>query len=193
MQQMSTFTDGNILIRPFRAEDINAVFEAVRESINEVSPWLPWCHADYKLEETTEFIMSREEAWKNDTDYGFGIFDAKTGKFLGGVGLSQINRIHEMANLGYWVRTSCAGRGVASSAARLAARFALEELKLHRVEILAATGNHASQRVAEKAGAMREGVLRKRLFVKGQTQDAVIYSLVGEDLSIAECGFRIAE
>ncbi|HEX8887548.1 MAG TPA: GNAT family N-acetyltransferase, partial [Pyrinomonadaceae bacterium] len=116
MQQTHSFTDGNILIRPFRAEDIQKVFEAVRESINEVAPWLPWCHEDYKVEETTEFIMSRDAAWKNDTDYGFAIFDAKTGKFLGGVGLSQINRNHQMANLGYWVRTSCAGRGVASSA-----------------------------------------------------------------------------
>jgi len=133
MQQENTFTDGNILIRPFSAEDINPLYEAVRESINEVSPWLPWCHPDYKLEETTEFIMSRDEVWKKDTDYGFAVFDAKTGKLLGGVGLSQVNRTHGMANLGYWVRTSCAGRGVASSAARLAARFALEELKLHRI------------------------------------------------------------
>ncbi|HEX8891487.1 MAG TPA: GNAT family protein, partial [Pyrinomonadaceae bacterium] len=71
------------------------------------------------------------------------------------------------------------------SATRLAARFALEELKLQRVEILAATGNHASQRVAEKAGATREGVLRKRLLVKGQAQDAVLYSLVSEDFGVS--------
>jgi ribosomal-protein-serine acetyltransferase len=186
MPETNSFTDGNILIRPFRAEDIQAVFEAIRESINEVAPWLPWCHEDYKVEETTEFILSRDVAWKNDTDYGFGIFDAKTKEFLGGVGLSQINRAHQMGNLGYWVRTSCVGRGVASSAARMAARFALEELNLQRVEILAATENHASQRVAEKAGATREGVLRKRLLVKGQAQDVVLYSLVKEDFSIAD-------
>ena len=186
MPETNSFTDGNILIRPFRAEDIQKVFEAVRESINEVAPWLPWCHAGYQVEETTEFILSRDVAWKNDTEYGFGIFDAKTEKFLGGVGLSQVNRTHGMANLGYWVRTSCAGHSVATAAARQTARFALEEFRLHRVEILAATGNHASQRVAEKAGATREGVLRKRLLVKGQAQDAVLYSLIREDFSIAE-------
>lgn len=193
MQQENTFTDGNILIRPFRAADVGAVFEAVRESINEVAPWLPWCHPDYRIEETAEFLASRAEAWRNDTDYGFGVFDVQTGKFLGGVGLSQVNRTHQMVNLGYWVRTSCAGRGVASAAARLVARFALAVLKLSRVEILAATGNYASQRVAEKAGAVREGVLRKRLIIKGQVQDAVMFSLVAEDLSIAECGSRNAE
>ena len=182
MTQANTIIDGNILVRPFSAEDTGALFEAARESINELSPWLPWCHPDYRIEETAEFIASRAEAWKNDTDYGFGIFDAQTGKFLGGVGLSQINRIHGIGNLGYWVRTTSAGRGVASSAARMVARFGLEELKLNRVEILAATGNHASQRVAEKAGARREGTLRKRLSMKGQLQDAVIFSLIAEDL-----------
>ena len=61
MSQTTTLSEGNIFIRPFCAEDIQVVFEAVRESINEVSPWLPWCHTDYKIEETTAFIMARDE------------------------------------------------------------------------------------------------------------------------------------
>lgn len=121
MRQVNTFSDGTILIRPFRAEDIGAVYEAVRESIREVSPWLPWCHPDYRVEEARAFITSCDEAWKNDTGYGFGVFDSQTGKFLGGVGLSQINHLHRMVNLGYWVRTTAAGCGVASRAARLVA------------------------------------------------------------------------
>jgi RimJ/RimL family protein N-acetyltransferase len=179
---MVELSDGKIMIRMLRAEDIVAEYEAVCESITEVSAWMAWCHPGYTIEETTAFVMSREQAWKTDTDYGFGIFDAGTGKFLGGVGLNFINRVHNCANLGYWVRSSCTGRGVASSAARLAARYGLEHLGFQRVEILAAVGNLPSQRAAEKAGAVREGVLRKRLLVKGQPQDAVLYSLVAEDL-----------
>ena len=179
--QTTELSDGQILIRPFRAEDTSAVYEAVRESIAEVSKWLPWCHPDYRIEETEAFIMSREEGWKNEAEYSFGIFDARTGKFLGGVGLNQINRVHQMGNLGSWVRTSAAGRGIASSAARMVARFGLEELKLKRIEILAAVENNASQRAAEKAGALREGVLRKRLLIKGEALDAVLFSLVAED------------
>lgn len=181
---MTELSDGKILIRTLRAEDIPAEYEAVCESIKEVSAWMGWCHPGYAIEETTAFIMSREQAWKDDTDYGFGIFDAGTGKFLGGVGLNFVNRMHQCANLGYWVRSSCIGRGVASSAARLAARFGLEQLGFQRIEILAATGNHASQRAAEKAGAVREGVLRKRLLVGGRPQDAILYSFVADDLVI---------
>ena len=88
-----------------------------------------------------------------------------------------------MANLGYWVRTNSVGRGVATSATRLAARFGFEELGLHRIEIVAAVENIASQRVAEKAGALREGLLRKRLLIRGESQDAVLFSLLPEDLA----------
>jgi len=97
--------------------------------------------------------------------------------------LNFINRVHQFGNLGYWVRTSATGRGVASRASRLVARFAFAELGLHRIEILAAVPNIASQRVAEKIGAVREGVLRKRLLIRGEPQDAVMFSLVREDLT----------
>ena len=67
-------------------------------------------------------------------------------------------------------------------AIRLAARFGCEELGLYRIEIVAAVDNIASQRVAEKAGAVREGVLRNRLLVRGESQDAVLFSLLPGDL-----------
>jgi ribosomal-protein-serine acetyltransferase len=180
-QKIDELADGQILIRPYRAEDTQAVYEAVRESINEISVWMPWCHADYAIEETSVFITSREEAWQNDREYTFGIFEEATGKFLGSTGLNFVNRVHNCANLGYWVRSSCTGRGVASAAARLVARFGLEHCGFQRIEILAAVGNHASQRAAEKAGALREAVLRKRLRLGGQPHDAVLYSFVAED------------
>lgn len=174
--------EGPILIRTLREEDVSALFEAARESIAEVSPWLPWCHENYSIEETREFIASRELASEGGEWYSFGIFEKDGGRFLGGVGINFINRVHQMANLGYWVRTSAAGRGVATSATRAVARFGFEQLGLQRIEIVAAVDNIPSQRVAEKAGAVREGVLRKRLLISGEPQDAVMFSLVAEDL-----------
>lgn len=177
-------SDGKILVRPYRASDVPLLYDAVRESIAEVSRWLPWCHEGYTIEDAKTFIMAREEAWQSDREYVFGVFEARSGKYLGGVGLNFINRVHNCANLGYWVRTSEAGRGVASSAARLVARFGLEELGLQRVEILVAVGNLGSHRAAEKAGARLEGaLLRKRLNSHGQPLDARLYSLVSEDFN----------
>jgi RimJ/RimL family protein N-acetyltransferase len=176
------FSDGTITIRPYREADIQSLYEAVRESINEVSQWMSWCHAGYTIDESRAFIRSRDEARAKAEEYGFGIFDAQTEAYMGDVGLNHLVREYLYANLGYWVRTSCARRGVASRAARLAARFAFEELGLQRVEIVAAVGNVGSRRAAEKAGAVREGVLRKRIVLRGKTHDAVLYSLVAEDM-----------
>lgn len=177
-------TEGPILVRTYRAQDAGALYEAARESIAEVSVWLPWSHEDYSIEESREFVTSRPEAAQGDEWYNFATFERDSGRFLGGVGLNLFNRVHQMANLGYWVRTSAAGRGVATQAARLVARFGFAQLGLHRIEILAAVDNLASQRVAEKVGALREGVLRKRLLINGESQDAVLFSLLPEDVRL---------
>src|SRR5262249_1277508 len=126
-------------------------------------------------------IASLGDEW-----YSFGIFDHDQGGLLGGVGLNFIKRVHQMANLGYWVRTSATGRGVATQAVQLAARFGFEQLGLHRIEIVTAVGNVASQRVAEKAGAVRAGVARKRLLIRGASEDAVLFSLIPSDLGLAD-------
>jgi len=173
-------TDGDIMVRQLRADDVRPLYEAARESIPKVSVWLPWCHENYAIEETEEFIAARARA--DEEWYSFGIFDKDSGRFLGGVGLNFFNRVHQMANLGYWVRSSAVGRGVATRATRLVARLGFAQLGLQRIEIIAAVNNLASQRVAEKAGAVREGLARKRLLVRGELQDAFVFSLVAEDL-----------
>src|SRR6267154_554719 len=157
--------EGPLLIRTYRAEDVAALFEAARESMAEVGRWLPWCHENYSIEEARQFVISRESSSQGDEWYSFGIFQHDSGKFLGGVGINFINRVHQMANLGYWVRTSLAGHGVATIATRAVARFGFEQLSLRRIEIVAAVDNLPSQRVAEKVGALREGILRNRLLI----------------------------
>ncbi len=178
------FSSDGITIRRYQITDIPLLYEAVRESISEISPWLPWCHPDYSMEDSSTWVLSRDEAWANEVECSLVITDAQTGAFLGAVGLNQFNRDHQFANLGYWVRSSRSGRGVATTATLLTARFGLRKLALQRIEILAAVGNKPSQRVAEKAGAKREGVLRNRLSLRAVPQDAVMYSLIASDLNL---------
>lgn len=167
---------GAIAIRPYRADDVGALFEAARESIREVSVWLPWCHEDYSIEEAQEWVGTQARLLDEGTEYNFviaGGFD----RFLGGCSLNQISRNHRFANLGYWVRTSATGRGVATTAVRQLTTFAFTKTELIRLEIVCAVGNKASQRVAEKAGAVREGVLHDRLLIRDEPRSAVMYLL----------------
>ena len=76
-------------------------------------------------------------------------------------------------------------RGIATGAARQVAATGFGELGLVRIEIATLPGNAASQRVAEKLGATREGEFRNRLVVRGEPVDAVVFSLVPRDLERA--------
>jgi RimJ/RimL family protein N-acetyltransferase len=99
------------------------------------------------------------------------------GRFLGGCGLQIRSGPDRRANLGYWVRPSATGQGVGPAAVRLIVGFGLGELGLTRLELVIDVENARSLRVAEKVGAVREGLLRKRLLGK----DAVMYSFVAGD------------
>jgi RimJ/RimL family protein N-acetyltransferase len=129
------------------------------------------------MAEAVEWIRSRAPLAAEGREYTFAIVGTD-GRFLGGCGVNQINRIHRFGNLGYWVRTSATRHGVAAEAVRQLAEFAFQNADLVRLEIVCAVGNNASQRVAERAGAVREGILRRRLLLHGQPVDAVMYSLV---------------
>ena len=173
--------DGVVALRPPAESDVDDVYSAVRESLPELLPWMAWSHPDYQRIETAEWIRSAGQSWANDTEYSFVIHDAADGSFLGTCGLNGLDRLNRWANLGYWVRSGATRRGFATRAAALTADFGFRELGLDRIEILAATGNEPSQRVATKVGTVREGILRRRLRVGTSSHDAAVFSLIRDD------------
>jgi ribosomal-protein-serine acetyltransferase len=171
-------TDGNILLRPYRTSDVDKLFHAVRESIKEMGVWLPFAHENYTVKESKDWIKKRPKEWNKGIIYDFAIFDAQNGDLIGGCGLNEISEQNKKANLGYWVRTSYTGRGVAVTATKMLARWGFETLKLKRIEIYIAVDNKRSLRVAKKAGAKREGILRNRINIGDEMHDAVMHSLI---------------
>ncbi|MGN2246891.1 GNAT family N-acetyltransferase [Frateuria sp. GZRR35] len=174
--------EGPLLLRPWQPEDAPALHTAVQESLETVGRWLPWCHAGYDLDEARAWIRHCREGWAGDEHFAFGVFERDSGALLGSVGLSQRNLVHRSASLGYWVRQSRQGQGVARQAARVAAHFGFDRLRLVRIEIVALPDNHASRRTAEQAGARFEVIARHRLWVRDRAMDAAVYSLVPADL-----------
>ena len=100
---------------------------------------------------------------------------------LGCVGLNQLDPAKRSANLGYWIGEKHRGHSVATDAARQAAAFGFDEIGLARIEIATLPDNTASQRVAAKIGATREGIFPNRIVVHGAPMDAVVFSLVPRD------------
>lgn len=168
-------------LRPYRAEDAAALYAAVRESIDVVGRWLPWCHAGYSMDDAATWISHCADGWRSGEHFAFAIFDARSHEFIGAAGLNQRNRQHNFMNFGYWVRASRQRRGVAVRASALTGAFGFRQVGLTRIEILAEVDNVASRRVAEVMGASFEGIARNRLQARGTTIDAAVYSLIPAD------------
>jgi ribosomal-protein-serine acetyltransferase len=169
-----------IRIRPYQPDDVERLYEAARESIPAMQPWMPWCHAGYTIEDARAWVEMRPQEWGAGNEYSFVIEDAG-GHFLGGCGLNQINPLHRSANLGYWLRLSARRKGITTRAVRLLVDWTFRETDIDRIEIVAAVGNFASQRVAEKVGATREGIRRQGLLLNRHRHDAVVFSILRSD------------
>ncbi len=169
----------DVSIRPFQLTDTEALYEAVVESADALKPWMPWCRSEYSVSEATEWIETQIDAFQQGNQYQFAIVSNE--QILGVCGLNGIQPENRLANLGYWVRTSACGRGNATAAARLLARWAFANTDLERLEIIVAVGNLASLRVAAKVGAVWEGMLRGRLRLNDKTHDAILFSIMRSD------------
>jgi RimJ/RimL family protein N-acetyltransferase len=181
--ELSPLTDGVVSIRRYRDTDVEPLYEAVRESIADLKPWMPWCNDDYSLQDASCWVLTRNQAWHAGEEYSFLIVDASTGSVLGGVGLNEIRKAEKRANLGYWVRSSCRGRGVAARAAVLMAKFGLRVFRFERIEIVVAVGNKASQSAAKKTGAREERIAPNRITIRDELHDAIVYSLSEDDFA----------
>ena len=102
---------------------------------------------------------------------------------LGALGLSNFDWTDGKGEIGYWMAPEARRSGIGARATRMLAEWALAALGLERIELLAHPDNEASQRLAERAGFTREGVLRRYRRRHGVREDLVMYSLLAEDLA----------
>src|SRR5258706_5785738 len=181
-----------VLIRPYQLSDAEELYEAAKESVDEVQPFLPWCHPDYLIDEARNWIELQVDQFRAAKEFQF-VIASRDGRFVGGCGLNGIDDETRRANLGYWIRSSETQRGAATAATRLLVRWAFENTSLNRLEILVSTLNLASLRAAEKAGAIREGILRSRLLLHGITHDAVGFSFIRKDSDSSSSLYSVSE
>jgi RimJ/RimL family protein N-acetyltransferase len=173
----TTLTDGDLVLRRVDPMDADILLEAVRASITDLHRWQPWAGLDYDRTTSMTWCCRSWLGWAEGTAHDFILTQRGDERVLGTVG---VNQIHDgQGNLGYWTRSDVTGRGLATGAARLAARFGFEHAGLRRIHLHHAVGNHGSRRVAEKVGFVREGTHRQVAPLHGGYVDAVFYSLLG--------------
>jgi ribosomal-protein-alanine N-acetyltransferase len=182
---MTTLTGRRVTLRPLVAANFLAWQEVRRRNAGWLTPWEPARTPGLPdvVESREAFAMrcsARERERQLGTGFGFGIFLG--GRFAGEINLSSVQRgPFQSCYVGYWIDQALAGNGYMPESLLLTARYAFEELHLHRIQISIIPRNHRSRRVVEKLKIRDEGIAQRYLEINGVWEDHVRYALTLEE------------
>lgn len=165
-------------MRPFSLSDALRVKELAGErEIAETTANIPHPYEDGMAE---EWISTHQDAFDSEQSVVFAIELRPEGPLIGAIGLG-ISKIHQWAELGYWIGKPYWNHGYCTEAAREVLRYGFEDQNLNRIQARHMPKNPASGRVMEKIGMSPEGTLRQSLRRFDAFEDAVMYSILHEE------------
>lgn len=171
------FETERLIIRAPRAGDGPAVNAGVRESINELRPWMPWAQTLPAVEETEAHLRGAAARFLQREDLPLTMWLKSDGRYIGSSGMHRIDWSVPCMEIGYWLRTSLSGQGYMTEAVIGITRFAFEYLGAQRIEIRCDARNTRSAAVAERAGYMLEARLHHQARdVGGGLRDTLVYA-----------------
>ena len=147
---------------------------------------MPWAHEDPQpLEAKVELLRRFRGQFDLGQDFVFGIFSADESEAVGGTGL-HARSVEGVLEIGYWLRASRVGQGLAKESTAALARVGLEVAGAARIEIRVDPENAASLAIPRKLGFVEEGTLRRVLHGPDGTPlhgDAVVFALLRHELA----------
>ena len=193
------FDDGDrqLILRRSSVEDASGIAAAIAMSLPELWAHMPWAHfpEGCTAESQQGRLRALDEAWAQNREFSFTIFLPCEGglELVGCLGLHPRSNHNRGFEIGYWIRSDMAGRGLCTLAVKMVTLAAFEVMKLDRLQVGCDKVNMASQRVIEKVGFPYEGLLRnmvygrapERVLAKGwrSSGDMRSYGLIPEDLA----------
>ena len=143
-----------------------------------LTPWEPtWPSDDLTRSAFRRRIRRYSEDIRTDQGYAFLVFRKSDGILVGGLTLANIRRgVAQAGSLGYWMGQPYVRQGYMTAAVHAIIPFALEKLRLHRLEAACIPTNAGSIRLLEKNGFVREGYAREYLCINGIWQDHLLFA-----------------
>lgn len=171
-----------LILQRFSRKDASALDDAIRVSLRDLNQWLPWARMDYTNGDTTAFIRESIQAWKEERAWDYSIRrKADPSRHVGNVSIWTVSKLGKSAEIGYWVRSDETSRGFCTEAVDRVIEEAFRSMGYHKVILRIAMGNIPSDRVAEKLGFTKEGILREELLIRGNWVDHTLWSILDRE------------
>jgi ribosomal-protein-serine acetyltransferase len=153
-------TAPDLMLRAPQEGDGILLNAAILNSFEQLKLYMTWATEKPTVEKSELFCRQTLAQWTLRLELTFLIFDHEEHIVLGAVSLHTIDWLVPRFELGYWVNSQYANRGIATQAVLAVTHYAFKELKALRVEIRCDEDNVASRKVAQKLGFIKEGILR---------------------------------
>lgn len=139
-----------LVIRKYERKDAAALVDAVTESLEELLLWMPWAKFEPQtVSQREELISTWDDEWVQGSNFTMGIFE--NDQCVGGTGL-HLRGEEGTVEIGYWVRSSHVGRGIAQRSSRALATLAFSLPEVSVVSIAHDIANVRCQRVPQTLG-----------------------------------------
>lgn len=169
----------DLVLRPAARRDAQDIYAYACDP--EVARYVLW-DPHQSLAETRSYIRWLRRQYREGLPSSWVLELKSTGKVVGSIGFVWYSPLNRSAEIGYSLARPCWNHGLATQALAAASRAAFAGLPLNRLEAQHDVRNPASGRVMEKCGFRKEGLLRSRIFNKGELVDVVLWSLLRSDL-----------
>jgi RimJ/RimL family protein N-acetyltransferase len=175
-------------LREFRADDAAGLY-AVHSDPRVMRYWSfpAWT----RMEQAHARVATILDERARGAVFVWAVADAGSDQLIGSIAAFSVDRAQARAEVGYSLHADWHGRGLASEALGAVLAFLIDDLGLERIEADIDPRNAASCRLAERLGFVREGLLRERWRVNGETCDTALYGLLAREFvraSPASCG-----
>jgi RimJ/RimL family protein N-acetyltransferase len=179
-----SFETERFTLRSYRPGDGALLSEAVNASYEHLKTFMPWARVQQQVEESERLCREFRGKYLLAQDFVLGVFAPSGERLLGGCGyhLREGPLALGNAEMGMWIRAEEAGRGLGTEVLRALLRWGFGEWPWKRLSWRCDVRNGASIRVAEKAGMVREGVLRSHMLSpSGERRDTVCFGLLRDE------------
>lgn len=172
---------GSVTLRAFRPEDAPMAMELSQDPYVPTTGTLP---LNATPDQAQHWIHRQQTRPMDGAGFSFAVVDTTDGRCAGFAGLWVRELPAGRAQIGYGIAPPFRGRHLAADALRAVTAFAWTIPELHRTELYIEPWNTASLKTAERAGYLREGLLRSHQEIAGQRRNMLLYSTVRtQDLS----------
>ncbi|CAH1849889.1 GNAT family N-acetyltransferase [Convivina praedatoris] len=184
MFTLSTFTTGQLKVKLALTDEkyAPALFNILKQDANRLIPWLPWVADMQSIDQEVVFIQQSRLQFAKTTAIVLTIL--VNDQPAGMIDLHKIDLMQQNAEVGYWLGSQYQGQGIMTQALQQVSQYALTELGLHKLLLLADVDNYPSIQVAQGAGFTLEATLKEQVRNhQGQYRDMRLFALFNHNSS----------